>query len=115
MITKSFRMTAVAALLCGVSAMAVAAVAAGTYEGTAQGKLSTVKAAVTLSQDGRITDVKLDVSGETPELGGAAAKKMAPAIVEHQSTAVDGMRAKPSAKRWPRRSKRPALIRKSTT
>ena len=91
MITKSFRMTAVAALLCGVSAMAVAAVAAGTYEGTAQGKLSTVKAAVTLSQDGRITDVKLDVSGETPELGGAAAKKMAPAIVEHQSTAVDGM------------------------
>ena len=91
MITKSFRMTAVAALLCGVSAMAVAAVAAGTYEGAAQGKLSTVKAAVTLSQDGRITDVKLDVSGETPELGGAAAKKMAPAIVEHQSTAVDGM------------------------
>ena len=91
MITKSFRMTAVAALLCGVSAVAVAAVAAGTYEGAAQGKLSTVKAAVTLNQDGRITDVKLDVSGETPELGGAAAKKMAPAIVEHQSTAVDGM------------------------
>ena len=91
MITKSFRMTTVAALLCGVSAMAVAAVTAGTYEGAAQGKLSTVKAAVTLNQDGRITDVKLDVSGETPELGGAAAKKMAPAIVEHQSTAVDGM------------------------
>ena len=91
MITKSFRMTAVAALLCGVSAMAVAAVTAGTYEGAAQGKLSTVKAAVSLNQDGRITDVKLDVSGETPELGGAAAKKMAPAIVEHQSTAVDGM------------------------
>lgn len=65
MITKSFRMTAVAALLCGVSAMAVAAVTAGTYEGAAQGKLSTVKAAVTVNQDGRITDVKLDVSGET--------------------------------------------------
>ncbi|WP_370801946.1 FMN-binding protein [Sutterella wadsworthensis] len=48
---------------------------AGTYEGAAQGKLSTVKAAVTLNQDGRITDVKLDVSGETPELGGAAAKE----------------------------------------
>ena len=31
MITKSFRMTAVAALLCGVSAMAVAAVTAGTW------------------------------------------------------------------------------------
>ena len=59
MITKSFRMTAVAALLCGVSAMAVAAVTAGTYEGAAQGKLSTVKAAVTLNQDGRITDVSL--------------------------------------------------------
>ena len=114
MITKSFRMTAVAALLCGVSAMAVAAVTAGTYEGAAQGKLSTVKAAVTLNQDGRITDVKLDVSGETPELGGAAAKKMAPAIVEHQSTAVR-CRAKPSARRWLRRSRRPALIRKSTT
>lgn len=53
MITKSFRMTAVAALLCGVSAMAVAAVTAGTYEGAAQGKLSTVKAAVTVEKIGR--------------------------------------------------------------
>ena len=38
MITKSFRMTAVAALLCGVSAMAVAAVTAGTYEGCRPGQ-----------------------------------------------------------------------------
>lgn len=88
---NSFRMTALAALFCGVGSVAVASVTAGTYEGAAQGKLSTVTAAVTLGADGRIADVKVDVSGETPELGGAAAKRMVPAILEHQSIAVDGV------------------------
>ena len=93
MLTKTFRMTALAALLLGAGSAAMAAVTAGTTEGEgeAQGKLSTVRAAVTMSADGRIEDVRIDVSGETPELGGAAAKRMAPEIVRSQSTAVDGV------------------------
>ncbi len=77
--------------ICGAGSCAVAAVTAGTYEGQAMGKLSMVKAAVTLDAEGRLTDVKLDVSGETPALGGAAAEQMGPAFVRHQSTAVDGV------------------------
>lgn len=88
---KTFRMTAIAALFMGASAVASAGVTAGTYEGTAQGKLSTVTASVTLDANGRLADVKLDVSGETPELGGAAAAKMAPEMVANQSYAVDGV------------------------
>ena len=92
--TKNFRLTAAAALLCGITTVAFAAVtapAAGTYEGKAQGKLSTVTASVKLDGTGRIADIKLDVSGETPALGGAAAKAMAPAMVRHQSYAVDAI------------------------
>ena len=91
MFVETFRKTALAALLCGAGSCAVAAVTAGTYEGQAMGKLSMVKAAVTLDAEGRLTDVKLDVSGETPALGGAAAEQMGPAFVRHQSTAVDGV------------------------
>lgn len=91
MIVKTFRMTAIAALFMGASAVASAGVTAGTFEGSAQGKLSTVTASVTLDADGRLADVKLDVSGETPELGGAAAAKMAPEMVANQSYAVDGV------------------------
>ncbi|MDO4937341.1 MAG: FAD-dependent oxidoreductase, partial [Sutterellaceae bacterium] len=89
--TQAFRTTAVAAILCGVASVATATVTAGTYTGEAPGKMSTVRATVTLSADGRIDDVTLDVSGETPELGGAAAKKIAPEIVATQSTAVDAV------------------------
>ena len=89
--TKAFRRTAIAAALAGAASMAMAVVTPGTYEGSAQGKLSTVTASVTLDATGRISDVKVDVSGETPELGGAAARKIAPAVVEHQRTAVDGV------------------------
>ena len=88
---KTFRMTAIAALFMGASAVASAGVTAGTYEGTAQGKLSTVTASVTLDANGRLADVTLDVSGETPELGGAAAAKLAPEMVANQSFAVDGV------------------------
>ena len=83
---SSFRMTALAALMCGAASVAVAA---GTFEGEAQGKLSTVKAAVTLDAAGKITDIKVDVSGETQGLGDVAAAQMVPAMLEHQSTAVD--------------------------
>lgn len=88
---QTYKLTAIAAVLCGIGSAAVAAVSAGTYEGAADGKLSTVRAAVTLNSEGRIENVKIDVSGETPELGGAAAEAMGPAIVKHQSVEVDGV------------------------
>lgn len=91
MLTKSFRMSALAVMLAGIGSAAVAAVTAGTYEGAAPGKLSTVTAAVTLDADGRISDVKVDASGETPELGSAAARAMVPAIIRHQSTEIDAV------------------------
>lgn len=93
MSTISFRRTAVAALLCGICTMTFAgqSFTPGTYEGSAHGKLSTITAQVTLDAQGRLTDVKLHVSGETPTLGGVAAQKMGPAMVKHQSIAVDGV------------------------
>ena len=91
MLIQSFRMTALGALMLGVSAVASAGVVAGTYDGSADGKLSRVTASVTLDAEGRLSDVKLDVSGETPALGGAAASRMAPEMVRTQSVAVDGV------------------------
>lgn len=88
MLLQTFRRTALAALLLGASACAFAAVE---HQGEAQGKLSVVRAAVVVDEGGRLADVRIDVSGETPELGGAAAKQMAPAIVKNQSFAVDGV------------------------
>lgn len=85
---ESFRLKALVALMCGASSIAMAA---QTYEGEAPGKLSTVKATVTLDADGKIADLKVDASGETPELGGMAAKKLSKAIVDNQSTAVDNV------------------------
>ena len=91
MLIQSFRMTALGAFMLGVSAVASAGVVAGTYDGSADGKLSRVTASVTLDAEGRLSDVKLDVSGETPALGGAAASRMAPEMVRTQSVAVDGV------------------------
>ncbi|MDO5530799.1 FAD-dependent oxidoreductase [Sutterella sp.] len=91
MFVQNFRTTLIAAMICGVSSVTVASVTAGTYEGAAQGKLSTVKVEVTLDNAGKITDVKADVSGETPGLGTEAAKQMIPAIIKSQSINVDGV------------------------
>ncbi len=86
MTIQSFKMKALVALMCGASSVAFAA---GTFESSAQGKLSTIKAAVTLGEDGRITNVQVDASGETPDLGGMAAKTLSKTIVENQSVEVD--------------------------
>ncbi len=91
MLIQSLRMTALGAFMLGVSAVASAGVVAGTYDGSADGKLSRVTASVTLDAEGRLSDIKLDVSGETPALGGAAASRMAPEMVRTQSVAVDGV------------------------
>ena len=86
---RSLRLTCVASLIALASAGSFAA--EGIYTAEAQGKLSPVKATVSIDKDGRIADLKLDVAGETPELGGAAAKRMGPEIVRTQSVLVDGV------------------------
>lgn len=62
----------------------------GTYEGTAEGFGGEVKAVVTITEDG-IETVELTGDDETPELGGEALKKLAPAFVEAQSADVDAV------------------------
>ena len=61
-------------------------------ETSAAGFGGDVKVATTLNSDGAIVDIAiLDCSTETPEIGQAAAPKVAKAIVEAQSTKVDGI------------------------
>ena len=58
----------------------------GTYTSSAQGCLSDVTVKVTVT-GGRVTGVEIDASGETPELGGAAAEALAAALLKTGSTA----------------------------
>ena len=60
----------------------------GTYEASEQGLLSEIKVQVTVNEN-EITNVLIDASGETPELGGAAAGKLAEAIMTAQTPNVD--------------------------
>ena len=62
---------------------------AGTYTAMAEGCLSNVTVTVTVS-DTAITDVRVDASGETAELGGKAAEELPSEIIRSQSTDVDG-------------------------
>ena len=78
----------------GASSTATASTAdaiytAGTYTATAEGCLSDVTVTVTVS-DKAITDVRVDASGETAELGGKAAEELPSEIIRSQSTDVDG-------------------------
>ena len=58
----------------------------GSYTSSAQGCLSEVSVTVTIT-GGKVTDVSIDASGETPSLGGAAAETLAPQLAEAGSTA----------------------------
>ena len=58
----------------------------GIYTSSAQGCLSDVTVKVTVT-GGRVTGVEIDASGETPELGGAAAETLAAALLKTGSTA----------------------------
>ena len=58
----------------------------GTYTSSAKGCLSDVSVTVTIT-GGKVTDVSIDASGETPSLGGAAAETLAPQLAEAGSTA----------------------------
>ncbi|BCJ93758.1 FMN-binding protein [Anaerocolumna cellulosilytica] len=60
-----------------------------TYTATAAGYGGDVTVEVALTEDGKIGNIKVDAPKETPELGGAAAPKVAEAIVSKQSLTVD--------------------------
>lgn len=60
----------------------------GTYEATAAGINGDVKVTMTFS-DSAITDVVLDVSGETASIGGAAAEDLKAALMNAQSADID--------------------------
>ena len=57
----------------------------GTYTASAQGCLSEVAVTVTVT-GGKVTDVDIDASGETPELGGKAAETLVSQLTESGST-----------------------------
>ena len=76
-------------MILGSSAFA-ADYTAGTYEAEASGMNPGVKVSVTVDESA-ITDVTLDVSGETAEIGGAAAEELTARIMEAQSADFDGV------------------------
>lgn len=71
-----------------VPAMGMAAYTPGEYTAEAQGFSSAVKATVTVDGE-TITGVTLDVSGETPNVGGAQGEALAAAVMEKQSADID--------------------------
>lgn len=58
----------------------------GTYTASEQGCLSEVTVTVTVT-GGKVSNVAIDASGETPELGGAAAETLADELTKAGSTA----------------------------
>ncbi len=58
----------------------------GSYTASAQGCLSEVGVTVTIT-GGKVTNVVIDASGETPELGGKAAESLAASLLSAGSTA----------------------------
>ncbi len=62
----------------------------GTYSSSAKGIASDVKVTMTFSET-EITDVQIDVSGETPSIGGAIGEDIAKAIMDGQTIDVDAV------------------------
>ncbi len=71
------------------SARAAGLYTPGTYSATATG-INTVLVTMTFSEDA-ITDVVLDVSGETASIGQAAAEELRNALMAAQSAEIDGV------------------------
>ncbi len=57
----------------------------GSYTSSAKGCLSDVSVTVTIT-GGKVTNVVIDASGETPELGGKAAESLAASLLNAGST-----------------------------
>lgn len=68
----------------------MAAYTPGTYTGEASGHEAGIVVTVTMDEDA-ITDVQLDVSKETPTIGGAAEEALIAQIMEAQSADIDGV------------------------
>jgi len=90
------RWPCVAGLWLGLSLLTFASTAwadivPGEYSASAQGKESPVNVTLSVDKDGKITQLTVDASHETPELGGVAGKEVGKAILEQQSLNVDGM------------------------
>ena len=64
----------------------------GTYTSSAKGCLSDVEVTVTVS-GGKVSEVAIDASGETPELGGAAAETLADALTLTKAGSTNGVDA----------------------
>lgn len=79
-----------AAALAGCSGK-TAAVKPGTYSASEQGFHSPVAVTLVVGQDGRISEVKVDASGETDTVGQLAAPRVARAIVDTQSLKVEAV------------------------
>ena len=90
--SKLLGLVLVLAMLTSVTlgAMAQAIPADGVYEGSANGLGGELKVAVTVA-GGKITEVKVGDHKETPGISDPAIEKVPAAIVEAQSTEVDGV------------------------
>ncbi len=79
-------------MLCAVMFLTGVAVLAegGTFTGTADGFRGPINVEVTV-KDGKITDLKVEGNGETPEIGGAAIEPLTQAILE--AGTIDGVDA----------------------
>ena len=86
-IRKVLSLTLTSAMILG--SMSVSALA-DTGSGTAAGLESNVTVEVTM-EDGVITDVAIDVSGETENIGAAIGDEMTQKILDAQSADVDGV------------------------
>ena len=80
---------------CGASSKpqdtAASGSVAGTYEGTAAGRNGDIKVAVTLDENGTITDIEVKEQSETEGVGTPAFDKLIPEMVEGNTVAVDVM------------------------
>lgn len=75
------KMLALVLALCMMLPAMAMAQTAGTYTAQAKGFASDVVVTLVVTEDG-IADVTLDVSGETPTIGGAAAEALKTSILE---------------------------------
>lgn len=66
-------------------------VKAGTYSASEKGFGGEVTVSLTLDASGKITDAVIAAPNETPNIGGAAAEKLARSIVSSQTIALDGV------------------------
>jgi urocanate reductase len=64
---------------------------AGTYEGTGEGRNGDITVAVTLDDDGKITNIEVKEQSETEGVGTPAFDKLIPEMVEGNTVAVDAM------------------------